>query len=106
MGGRGSKSRGRRHDSDRGQHGGFTSYPPPTPYHDPYPQNHPPHSYAPPPPPQYSSSFYESRAPPPPPPPLHQRKRLERKYSRIADNYRSLAEVSQLSFISVSIVII
>ncbi|KAI4382481.1 hypothetical protein MLD38_008440 [Melastoma candidum] len=94
MGGRGSKSRGRRHDSDRGQHGGFTSYPPPTPYHDPYPQNHPPHSYAPPPPPQYSSSFYESRAPPPPPPPLHQRKRLERKYSRIADNYRSLAEVS------------
>ncbi|KAH9625353.1 hypothetical protein KSS87_015182 [Heliosperma pusillum] len=76
------------------QHYGVGGYPPPPTYQPPqgftqqgpYMPQHPQH---PPPPSPHSYSA-------PPPPHSHARptKRLERKYSRIADNYRSLDEVT------------
>lgn len=96
MGGKGSKGSGRREYPSHGSSGssswnqyGYpqTSYPEQNPYYTPQ------HQHASPP----STSFnygsqpsfnYRSEAPRP-------QKKLDRRYSRIADNYRSLDEVRQ-----------
>lgn len=88
MGGRSSKeSSGRRYSSASSSVSSWNQYPPQSPYpnEQPYyaPQNHYEMPPSPLPPPSYSSR-----------PQTQPRKRLERKYSRIADNYKSLDQVT------------
>lgn len=87
MGGRSSKGySGRRYASSSSSGSSWNQYPPKTP---PYPNEQP--YYAP-------QSHYEQPPPQPPPsyghPPPPTQKRLDRKYSRIADNYKSLDQVT------------
>ncbi|KAK3416691.1 hypothetical protein EUGRSUZ_H02465 [Eucalyptus grandis] len=90
MGSKGSKSR-----RDYGDYGGSASSgccqyghsQAPPPYAQPSPYYTPQHRYAPSPAPSYGGG-YGSQTPQP------MKKRLDRKYSRIADNYRSLDEVT------------
>lgn len=93
MGGKSSKVRARRSLS-----GGREAVDQWSQYGSPYNQRDqycmPQHRYAPSPSPASSSSYgYGTPTP-------HQQRRLERKYMRIADNYRSLDEVSLLLQVS------
>lgn len=74
-------------------HQSYPQYGPESYNYPPPPSYAPPPEYAQPPPPSYSTQPY-SQPPPPSQSYGSDKKRLERKYSRISDNYSSLEQVS------------
>lgn len=94
MGTSSSKNRSSRSLSSSYDHGPSYGYPPSSPY-PPQPAYSPQPTYTPSHPQYVPSPLPRTYAPPPPSAP-RPKKTLERKYSRIEDNYRTLDEVSHL----------